>query len=73
MTLWWNQWVGGVGERTYSAIGVFSLSNNLSELNHIALKAGLDKRHLCEGREREREIKEEGEMAGEKVARGGRE
>jgi hypothetical protein len=36
--------MGGWG--TYSAISVFSLSNKLGELNHIALKAGLDKRHL---------------------------
>ena len=62
--------MGGVGgETTYSGISVFSLSNKLCELNDVALKAGLDKRHLDgrgegggerkrereRGRERERE------------------
>ena len=40
--------VGWDGGTTYGAIGVLSLSNELGELNHVALKARLDKRHLEE-------------------------
>ena len=63
--------MGGVGgETTYSGISVFSLSNKLCELNDVALKAGLDKRHL-DGREgggeRERERGRERERESEQV------
>ena len=65
-------WDGGT---TYGAIGVLALSNKLGELNHVALKACLDKRHLEEreggggdrrGREREREREKEGERERER-------
>ena len=41
-------WDGGT---TYGAIGVLALSNKLGELDHVALKACLDKRHLEKMRE----------------------
>ena len=74
--------VGWDGGTTYGAIGVFSLSNKLGELNHIALKACLDKRHLGEsegggGGRRDREEgrggeREEREREGEGEREGGR-
>ena len=56
--------VGVGGDTTYSGISVFSLSNKLCELNNVALKAGLDKRHL-DGRERMRERERERERESE--------
>lgn len=47
----WKVGWGGMGGTTYGAIGVLALTNKLSELNHVALKACLDKRHLEKMRE----------------------